>query len=374
MTTRRFAVVAPSIDDTLNQFEPLLRAIKKRGHRVLFCAPEATSDARAKKDASRLNRLGIEFRPAPYVPPSVRGVDELRVHAGFKAMFRDWPAETVFAIGYPAITHAVLAARRTGAMRIVSVCVDVPDFLNPMVEVRRSWRDTVLRYALAKSDTVVFYNHEHQALMRQKKMIKEGAATIVIPGSGVDVRSKPALPLPDMSGGVVFLMAAPLDPMRGVVNYIQAAKQVARQANSAKFLLFGLSGSNTVDPVAAGFQGSQFEIIEDKKNKMRDALARAHVFVYPSHSEGMPFPVVEALAAGRAIITTNLPGCRETVDETVNGYLVPRGDIPQLVSVMNAVVTRPDLIPAMARASRSKAERRFDVHMVNEPLLAAFDL
>ncbi len=107
---------------------------------------------------------------------------------------------------------------------------------------------------------------------------------------------------------------------------------------------------------------------------VRPAIGRAHVYVYPSRAEGMPRSVLEALAAGRPVITTNSPGCRETVDERVNGCLVPPGDAAALAEAMESFLKRPDLIPAMARASRIKAERRFDAREVNKVLLEVLGL
>jgi glycosyltransferase involved in cell wall biosynthesis len=107
---------------------------------------------------------------------------------------------------------------------------------------------------------------------------------------------------------------------------------------------------------------------------VRPLFARTHVFVYPSPREGMPRQVLEAMAAGRPIITTNAPGCRDTVDERVNGCLAAPGDADGLTAAIESFLKRPDLIPAMSRASRLKAERRFDVREVNRTVLDALGL
>jgi len=93
---------------------------------------------------------------------------------------------------------------------------------------------------------------------------------------------------------------------------------------------------------------------------VRPTFGRSHVFVYPSHGEGMPRAVLEALAVGRPVITTMTPGCRETVDDCVNGMLVPQANVPALEDAMARMLMRPDQFASMARASRLKAERHFD--------------
>jgi glycosyltransferase involved in cell wall biosynthesis len=91
-----------------------------------------------------------------------------------------------------------------------------------------------------------------------------------------------------------------------------------------------------------------------------EALARAHVVVLPSLVEGMSRTLMEAAAVGRPLITSDIPGCRAAVDERINGCLVPPHDARALAEAMQSFLERPDQLPAMARASRLKAERRFD--------------
>jgi glycosyltransferase involved in cell wall biosynthesis len=88
----------------------------------------------------------------------------------------------------------------------------------------------------------------------------------------------------------------------------------------------------------------------------------------------MPQPILEALATGRPIVTTNTSGCRETVDERVNGCLVPPGDPAALVAGIESILKRPDLIPHLARASRAKAERRFDERAATAAMMVALGL
>ena len=107
---------------------------------------------------------------------------------------------------------------------------------------------------------------------------------------------------------------------------------------------------------------------------IRPALADCAVYVLPSYyREGTPRSVLEAMAMGRPIITTDMPGCRETVDDGVNGFLVPPRDPPALAAAMARFADSPDLIASMGAAS-ARAEARYDVHGVNRTILDALDL
>src|SRR5690606_20604114 len=101
----------------------------------------------------------------------------------------------------------------------------------------------------------------------------------------------------------------------------------------------------------------------------RPAIRNANVFVLPSYREGTPRSTLEAMSMGRAVITTDAPGCRETVFEGVNGYLVPVTDVQSLESAMLNFINNPDLIVTMGKASREIATEKFDVNQVNSIML-----
>ena len=98
-------------------------------------------------------------------------------------------------------------------------------------------------------------------------------------------------------------------------------------------------------------------------------LAQTSVYVLPSYREGVPVSTQEAMATGRAVITTDVPGCRQTVDEGVNGFLVPVRNPQALAQAMCKFIEQPELIAPMGQASRRLAEQRFDVHKVNARLV-----
>lgn len=101
------------------------------------------------------------------------------------------------------------------------------------------------------------------------------------------------------------------------------------------------------------------------------AIADCSVYVLPSYREGTPRTVLEAMALGRAVVTTDAPGCRETVTPGVNGYLVAVKDVDALYQALLRYLETPSLIAQHGRASRACAEERYDVHRVNRSILDA---
>jgi glycosyltransferase involved in cell wall biosynthesis len=182
-------------------------------------------------------------------------------------------------------------------------------------------------------------------------------AVTVVPGAGVDIEGQTPLPLPALGQGLVFLMIGSCEARRGVMEYCAAATLLRRRAPTSRFLFAGLPAEGSGGIAAAELaQHPDVEYLGDAADHP-DALEQCHVFVYPSRADGMPQPVLQAMAAGRPIVTTSIAGCRDTVDERVNGCLVAPRDAEALAEGMESYLKRPDLIPAMARASRAKAER-----------------
>ena len=111
-----------------------------------------------------------------------------------------------------------------------------------------------------------------------------------------------------------------------------------------------------------------------RMDDVRPAIGEASVYVLPSYREGTPRSVLEAMAMGRAVVTTDAPGCRETVEEGLNGFLVPPRDAEALADAMEKFILDPGLAARMGAESRRLAERKFDVNAVNRAIFEAAGL
>jgi glycosyltransferase involved in cell wall biosynthesis len=181
--------------------------------------------------------------------------------------------------------------------------------------------------------------------------------TTVVAGAGVDLERHGLLPLSPLAQGLIFLMIAPLDQRKGVIEYCKAARELSARAPNTRFLLAGAPGEGSLGlrPEVLADLGAAVEYLGPGDN-VRELLGQCHVFVYPSHAESMPQPVLEAMAAGRPIITTNVAGCRDTVDERVNGCLVEPRDAHALAAAMESFLKRPKGARER-RLSRARARR-----------------
>lgn len=191
----------------------------------------------------------------------------------------------------------------------------------------------------------------------------------VVNGSGVDVDEYTTMPLPKQPR---FLLIGRLLGDKGVREYALAAAKVKAHYPNAHFLLVGWIDDNpdaiSQKELDSWIESGTLEFL-GKLGDVRPAIADCRVYVLPSYREGTPRTVLEAMAMGRAIITTDAPGCRETVVEGENGYLVPVRDSEALANAMLHCIENPDDVSAMGTVSRQIAVNKYDVHKVNQVML-----
>ena len=230
------------------------------------------------------------------------------------------------------------------------------------------------KWSLTHADRVFLLNDDDIHEMVRRGLVQP-AQVVKLNGIGVDLVDW--MPAPDVTQPITFLLAARLLREKGIVEYAEAARVVKSQYPSTRFILLG-----GVDPNPGSL--NTHEVSEWVKEGLLEWpghvpvqpwLAQASVYVLPSYyREGVPRSTQEAMAMGRAVITTDAPGCRETVVHGLNGFLVPVRDAVALADAMMRFIKQPELIETMGKASRALAVERFDVHKVNAVILAAMGI
>ncbi len=229
------------------------------------------------------------------------------------------------------------------------------------------------KFALRFADNVFLLNDDDigevvtRGFVRPDQVVKLG-------GIGVDLDEWIAVP--SVANPIAFVLAARLLREKGVVEFAEAARTVKAKHSGVRFVLLGgidtnpgsLNVNQVIDWVTQG-------VLEWPGNiPVKSWFAQASVYVLPSYREGVPRSTQEAMAMGRAVITTDAPGCRDTVVDGVNGFLVPVRDAKALAGAMMRFIEQPALIGTMGQASRALAVERFDVHKVNAVILATMGI
>jgi glycosyltransferase involved in cell wall biosynthesis len=220
------------------------------------------------------------------------------------------------------------------------------------------------RLAMRRAAVVIFQNPDDRRYFISRRLV-EPEKTVIISGSGVDTLAfRPV----ERSGRpvVTVSMVARLVRAKGVEEYVEAARRV-RQAlgKSIRFRLVGgpdpgNPGSMTAEWSEGVRTAGDVEILGERDD-IAAILAQSDIYCLPSHGEGMPMSVLEALASGLPVVTTEVPGCRETVEDGVNGFLVPVRNVPRLADALQRLANDSGLRASFGSASRRAAESRFAV-------------
>lgn len=247
----------------------------------------------------------------------------------------------------------------------------------PGVRLRLIRRALILLYRslLPGLDQVIFLNPDDRAELQAAGCLPKSNSSI-LGGIGLTLADFPySSPAP---GTVNFLFVGRLLREKGIAEFIAAARKVKSRYPQARFTVVG--GLDEQSPGGLSLRQWQQLLDEgviDYRGTLADilpCLQQASVFVLPSYREGVPRSTQEAMAVGRAVITTDVPGCRETVSEGVNGFLIPAWDVDALVGRMLYCIEHPAEVVQMGLASRRMAEACFDARKVNARLLQILGL
>lgn len=221
------------------------------------------------------------------------------------------------------------------------------------------------------SDKVLFLNPDDPIDLSKVSLVKKDKVINVGP-IGLELSEYRYMPVKSINP-IRFIFIARLLKEKGVFEYLEAARLVKKEHPDAEFVVLG--GLDNKNPSALSKQQLEDVIAENlviypgHVSDVPSWINDSHVFVLPSYREGFPRSTQEAMAIGRAVITTDVPGCRETVVDGVNGFLVPPWDVEALANKMVYFIQNQEEIKRMGDESHRIAVERFDIHKIN-PVLA----
>lgn len=365
-------IVAGLAESLLNFRGDLIRAMQARGHTVHAVAPDCDIAFREQLDTA-----GIHFHPVIMQRSGLNPLADLTTFREIRAVCRAVKPDIVLAYTIKPVAYGLLAARSAGIRRRFALITGTGYTFAEAASLPRRLLGGIARLlyklGLLGVSGVFFQNPDDRDMFIGYGLVGRETPIHMVNGSGVNLAHFAPAPLPE---GASFLLVARLLLDKGIREYAAAARQVKRTHPQASFHLVG-----PTDPSPNAIPESELEgwmkegvlTYHGVEKDVRPSIAAASVYVLPSYSEGTPRSVLEAMAMGRAVITTDAPGCRETVEEGVNGFLVPPRDSEALAAAMCKLADSAALRAFMGDTSRKRAEGKYDVHEVNRQMLAVLE-
>jgi glycosyltransferase involved in cell wall biosynthesis len=364
------AIVSNQTLSLINFRGALIRSLVTAGVRVYALTPDYNDELRQEVVKLGANPIDYNFSRSG-INPFRDCFDMIRL----SIVLRRLRPDVIFCFSVKQVIFGTLAAWLVRVPHRVAMIEGLgyvfTDDGNTLTRKRLLLRAVVswlYKKSLFRAHRVVFLNKDDLSEFINKGLVDQFKATC-LGGIGVDLNEWTAS-VP-RTHPITFLLAARLLHEKGVVQYATAASKIKEQYPGVRFILLGGLDANPgclreVDVQAWVCNGW---LEWPGHVAVKPWLEAASVFVLPSYREGVPRSTQEAMAMGLPVITTNAPGCRETVDEGVNGFLVPVRDVGALIEAMLHFIQNPNLILTMGRESRRLAEERFDVQKVNTKLI-----
>ena len=352
----------------------LICTLLKKGHKVYAFTSEYTTE-----DLKKIEQLGAI--PVTYnlnrggLNPLADIFATYELAKKIKAINPD----LVFSYFSKPVIFGTLAAKLAKVPRVIGMLeglgytfTEQPEGLAKKTELIKKVQVLLYKFALPQLDKLIFLNPDDP-----KDLIDEYAINVrkveVLGGIGLNLKEYPYQPVSNIQQHINFLFIGRLLKEKGIHDFLNAAKIVKEKYPETQFTVLG-----AIDPhnLGALTQSELDELISSNiidypghVDNVKDWIAKSHVFVLPSYREGVPRSTQEAMAIGRAVITTDVPGCRETVEQGVNGFIVAKWNPEALAEKMIYFIEHPEQIEKMGYESYKIAQDKFDAEKVNQRLL-----
>lgn len=377
----KFLMISSFLPSVLNFRGKLLEAIQAKGYEIHIMVPEL---ANFQEEYQKLIALGYQVHEIPMQRTGMNPLADLKLLKNMYQQIRQIQPDVVMSYTIKPVIYGTLAAGLAKVPKRFALITGLGYAFQNVETAKRSLFQKMVHglyaQALKYAHKVFFQNPDDLELFEEMRLLEANKPAVVVNGSGVNVQDFEVMPLPINEQGKVrasFLLIARLLGDKGIREYMAAARSIKAQYPEAEFHLVGWIDDN---PSAISQQELETWVSEGlvhywgKLSDVRPAIVASSVYVLPSYREGTPRTVLEAMAMGRAIITTDAPGCRETVSHGVNGYLVGVKSVDDLVQCMQYFIEDPKLIEYMGQRSREIALNKYDVHQVNKHMMAEMDI
>ena len=374
-------MISSFLPSVLNFRGKLLDAIQAKGYEIHIMVPELAS---FQEEYQKLIALGYQVHEIPMQRTGTNPLADLKLLKNMYQQIRQIQPDVVLSYTIKPVIYGTLAAGLAKVPKRFALITGLGYAFQNVETAKRSIFQKLVHglyaQALKYAHKVFFQNPDDLKLFEDMHLLEANKPAVVVNGSGVNVQDFEVMPLPiNEQGGVKasFLLIARLLGDKGIREYMAAARSIKAQYPEAEFHLVGWIDDN---PSAISQQELETWVNDKivnywgKLSDVRPAITASSVYILPSYREGTPRTVLEAMAMGRAVITTDAPGCRETVSHGVNGYLVAVKSVDQLVQSMQYFIEDPKLMISMGQRSREIALNKYDVHQVNKHMMTEMDM
>ena len=318
----------------------------------------------------KIEALGARFVEIPMNKNGVNPKEDLKYQKALYELFKKEKPDVVLGYTSKPVIYGSIAAKKAGVPHKVAMITGLGYAFTAQTKKAKAIRavmSVLYKKALNCADTVIFQNPDDREQFVSSGLVKSEKCRVVN-GSGVNTNRFSVADYPDK---ITFFMLSRVMYSKGIREYLRACELVKEKHPEVRFMLLGAC-ENIQDSLSKEDLAPYVEngIIEHfgETDRVEDYYKKCSVYVLPSYREGTPRTVLEAMSMGRAIITTDAPGCRETVIDGKTGFLVPVKNAEAVAEKMTEFIENPELIKTLGAASAEYAREKFSVDKVNDDM------
>lgn len=358
----KILIVSPKNKSVFNFRGDLIRDMIRQGHEIVVTGPN-------RDYIEDIMDLGVaEFIEVKLVKDNTSIKGDLNYLRSLLSVMRSQKPDLVFGYTIKPVIYGSIAAKLSGVARIYAMVPGLGRvYASSGFKARIIRLITKILYKIAFSacDKVIFQNNDDI-----QELVQEGYLpidkTVRVNGSGVNMDRFFRTELPEKT---VFLMACRILREKGIVEFCEAARMLKHSGVEAQCILLGgfdhSMGALSMEDIQPYIDDGSIVFPGEVKDPV-PIFQQSSVFVLPSYyREGLPRTLLEAMSCGRAIITTDWPGCREPVEDGVNGYMIPVKDAAALADRMQQLAEDRGLLEEMAEAAYETCRQKYEVSIIN---------
>ena len=326
--------------------------------------------------SDRIKSSGFDWQEVKMTRSGVNPLKEIRTIFHLKDIYRHEKPDLVHHFTSKCVIYGSIAAKMAGVTRIVNSVTGMgyvftknnllTFFMKPFV---------IFFYKIALINSrVIFQNQQDMDYFIDHHLVKSSQCEL-IPSSGVDINK--FRPVHDQNGDPLIVLPARMLWDKGIREFVDAATILKNKGIEARFALVGMPDQGNPSSISEKLLDlwAASGIIENWgwQEDMVSVYQKASVVCLPSYREGLAKGLIEAAACGRALVASDIPGCREVVDHGINGFLVPPKQIIPLAEAIEKIILDKRLMAKMGKESRKIAEREFSVEKINRETIFEYN-
>lgn len=347
---------------------PVMQELVRQGHTVYAICPSG-------EISDSFSEQGITHIPYVIERSSLNPLKELNAIRNIYQAIKPLGLDILHTFTAKPNIYGTIAGRLAKVPRIINLVEGLGSFYlenDFKSRIVRSLIEFLYARIFKLSDTVMFVNQDDPAYLISKKIVPSAKVFTI---KGVGINTNEWKPLPKEDKWIRITMIARALKHKGVYEFIETAAILGEKYPDVTFQFVGSPDEGNSFSIPEEFMRTQPHLhYLGHQNNIRHILSQSDIFVLPSYREGLPRTSMEAMSMGLPIITTDVVGCRETVEDGINGFLIPAKNVTALVDAIELLINNEELRHTMGKKSRAKAVKEFDVATIVDKHLEVYGL